>query len=337
MDTAIWHSDESMAGRTPSEAWLRAVVRYATLAPSRYNAQPWRFHITPNAVELHADRARSLRATDADDRQLVLSCGAALVQLRLALRHFGHLDLVEAFPDASRPDLLARVRVGPQLPVTPAEDALFRAIPRRRTYRAPFDSRTVSDVVITALEEAVRSEGARLLVVRTSAERLVLGGLVGEAQRRQARDPEYRRELAEWLRSNHDERPDGMPGYARGHGDLASHVTPHVVRRFDWGSSAAERDRTHTLRAPVLALLHTTGDAQEDWLAAGQALGRLLLTATVVGVSAAYLNAPIEVPELRPDVARVLGITTSPQLMLRLGHASAIQPTPRRDVDDVIL
>ena len=71
--------------RTPQ---LEHAVEHALRAPSVHNTQPWRWRIDPadGVVELHADRGRQLTATDPDGRDLLISCGAALGHLAVALR-----------------------------------------------------------------------------------------------------------------------------------------------------------------------------------------------------------------------------------------------------------
>src|SRR5215470_2361610 len=80
---------------TPAEQ-LCFLLNYAVLAPSEYNTQPWLFKVSERTVELYADRARRLPIVDPEDRELTISCGAALFNLRVALRHFGYADEVEA-------------------------------------------------------------------------------------------------------------------------------------------------------------------------------------------------------------------------------------------------
>src|SRR5687767_5158027 len=69
---------------------IQFLIKYAILAPSGHNTQPWLFKITKNnMIELYADRSRALPVVDPDDRELTISCGAALYYLRLAANHFG--------------------------------------------------------------------------------------------------------------------------------------------------------------------------------------------------------------------------------------------------------
>lgn len=315
---------------------LRAAVRYAVRAPSSHNSQPWQFRIRNADLELRADRSRGLPVVDPDDRELMISCGSALFILRLALRHFGSTPLVERLPDAADPDLLARVRISEAWERTAADEALFHAIAARHTNRLPCVDRALPEHLPDALEAAAREEGAWLHVFRTAAARSAVADLIAEGDRSQMADKRFRRELAAWLRPNRSTRPDGLPGYSMGLGDVMSAAGPLVVRTFDVGRGVAARDRDLATGSPMLALLGTRRDTPGDWLAAGEGVAHVLLRAQVDGVSASFLNQPIEVPELRPRLQCVAGRDGFPQLLLRLGFAPPVPATPRRPVSEVL-
>ena len=122
---------------------LAYLARYAVQAPSSHNSQPWLFRFSGDALELLADRTRALPVVDPDDRELVMSCGAALFMLRTAVRHFGFEDDVEVLPDQNDPDLLARIRLGERRRPTHEEKLLFWAIAARHTNRNAFEHREV--------------------------------------------------------------------------------------------------------------------------------------------------------------------------------------------------
>lgn len=316
-------------------AQLRALVRYAVLAPSGHNTQPWRFAVGADALELRADRTRALPVVDPADRELTISLGAALYHLRLAARRFGRVATVDLLPAPHDPDLVARLRLAPGPEPSGEERRLFAAIPRRHTNRGPFASRPVPPEVIEQMGAAAAVEGAWLHVVAGDA-RLALAELIAEGDRRQMADAAFRRELAAWVRPNRSDRPDGIPGYTQGIGDLASIMGPLVLRTFDLGRGQAAHDRELALGSPLLAVLGTAGDEPSDWLAAGQALARLLLVARDAGVQASFLNQAIEVEPLRAEVHRLLRWPGAPQLVLRFGFGREVRPTPRRPVADVL-
>ena len=306
----------------------RALVGAASLAPSSHNTQPWRFMIGAATIDLYADRTRALPVNDPDDRELTISCGAALFNLRVAAAHHGVAVAVSTFPLASDPDWLARIGIetGPIEPLA----SLWPAVADRRTYRTRFVERPVESASIDALVAAAASEGAALIPVLDATVRREVAALVAEGDRALWADPRWRRELALWM---HPRRlGDGLtiPG-------LAAPVAHFVVRTFDMGDGTAAKDQALADGSPVLAMLETTTDDARDWLVAGQALERVLLSGCRHGLQASYLNQPIQTGALRPRLRALVGATGFPQILLRLGYPStAVPASMRRPLDAVI-
>ena len=331
-------------GGLPWEQRVRALLRFAVLAPSHHNAQPWKVRIDDNVLELLPDRSRSTPVVDPDDRQLLMSCGAFLFHLRIAARHFGWSNKVTLLPSMEAgfgvaPDaVLARVVFfDDEDDLDVNAEGLFQAIPNRRTWRLPFADLAVDDVAVARLCSAVAVEGAHLKVFDDERRRLALAQLVARADETQWSDITFREELASWCHSGGEGRRDGLPGHALGAGPIVSMAAPLVVRTFDLGSSRAAHDEELAHGSPLLAVIVTDGNRETDWLVAGQALDRLLLTAACEGLAASFLNQCVEVPALRRQVAELVG-TGVPQLVLRIGrpHGNPPLPTPRRPVDEII-
>ena len=112
-------------GRTPILA-ARAgyLIGMAGRAPSVHNTQPWCFTVSGDAIELLADARRQLRL-DPDGREMVISCGAALYGLRLAVRSLGYQPEVKMVPGPPGEPVLAGVRPGEAVPATPGERKLL--------------------------------------------------------------------------------------------------------------------------------------------------------------------------------------------------------------------
>ncbi len=321
-----------------AQAQLRFLLNYAVLAPSGHNTQPWLFRVGGDGIDVIADRRRALPVVDPGDRELTMSCGAALFHLRVAMRHFGFTPVVELLPDAAQPDVLARIRMGASMEATFNDERLFMAIAHRRTNRQPFADRPVPEAEVDHLAECAEEEGAALQVVRADEEKQALAELIAEGDRRQASDKRFRRELAAWIHPNRSSSRDGIPGYAMGLGDLLSYAGPFVIRTFNWGEGQAAKDQQLAEGSPALLVLSTEDDTAAAWMAAGQALDRVLLQGQAYDLQASYLNQPIEVPALRPQVAERLGIDGHPQLILRMGYPTeSVERTPRRPPEEVLL
>ncbi|MBB2926548.1 Acg family FMN-binding oxidoreductase [Paraburkholderia silvatlantica] len=318
---------------------LRYAVRHATLAPSSHNSQPWRFVPAHDRILLCADRLRALPVVDPFDRELIISCGAALFNLRVALASLGIGYAITLFPTSLDPDVLADVRLLRERPVGADLVPLLNAISLRVTTRRPFSPAPVSAAVEHELIEAARTEGVDVACATEAAKREAIADLIAQADRRQFADPRFRRELAKWI---HPRRTgDGMPAYAAGLAPLLDFAAPLVasaIRTFDMGGGVAATHRELAAGSPLLLCIATSVDDAQAWLAAGEALERVLLVLTVHGLCASYLNQPIEVAELRSQLGTLLGMPESacPQLLLRIGHGTPDAPSPRRPLSEVV-
>jgi len=323
------------AATDPATPLLRRAVADAILAPSSHNTQPWRFRIHDGAIELYADWSRHLPVIDADGRQLVMSCGAALFNLRASIRAGGRRDEVELFPDPTDTTLLARISVGEPVPPTPLDLRLAEAIPERRTYRQPFAVRPVSSALADDLARMAAREGV-WMVRLVPAQKHAIATAVAEADRRQFAQPAYRRELARWLVPSGSRRRDGIPFARKEYGSASPLAIALRVRSKDLGADFGQRETELIRNAPVVVVLGTDRDDQDDWLACGEALEAVLLRATSIGLTASYLNQVLEVPDLRQRIASLVRPRGRPQLILRLGYGRPEPPTPRRPISDVL-
>ena len=133
----------------------------------------------------------------------------------------------------------------------------------------------------------------------------------------------FRKKLASWLRHNWSKAGDGMPGYASSIPSIMSLLGPFFIRTFDIGKSQAEKDEELANNAVI-----------------GIVFEKIMLTATKLGLSIAFLNQPIEVPELRREVQNLLKMAELPQLLFRIGYAKAktkTKHTPRRRLEEVVV
>jgi len=309
---------------------LTRLLKYAILAPSPHNSQPWLFRRTEHGIDLLANRSRSGSDLDPCDRQLHIGCGAALLNLRVAVRRFGNRDEVQLLPSRRNPEHLARVRPGGPFVPAPSDRLLFDAMPLHRTGRRSLEIRAVSDRTFEALADAAAREGAWLVRLHPHDE-LCAAEMIARADRQQFSDPEFRRALSRWLIRAGSRRRHGLHWSDR-HGE-ADTVAPTLLRTFDRGDTEAGRASDVAVGSPLIAVLGTDGDGPLDWLRAGQALQRVLLTARIHGISGSFLDHEVDLEPMR-DVAGREGF---PQLVLRMGYGPDVSAVPRRAVADVLL
>ncbi|MGH8869840.1 MAG: Acg family FMN-binding oxidoreductase [Actinomycetes bacterium] len=306
------------------------LLRAAAAAPSLHNSQPWRFEAAGDAVKLYGDPSRRLEHADPDARQLHMSCGAALFNLRVAARRLGYEAAVSLLPDLGQPTLLARVVLNRATGPGHFEAELYAAIPRRRTNRRPFAHRPVHSSELRLLSDAAQAEGATLTTV-DEEELSRLTGLVHEAELMDATDPERRVESGAWI-GTAPTRRDGVPMSAVG--PVPTNVDA-VFRDLASRRATPTRERAEFESQPTLAVLYTDGDWPRHWLRAGQALEHIWLLATVHGIAISFLNQPLEYPDLRGLVRDPRTRIGHPQMLLRMGYGAPVPATPRRPLGDV--
>jgi nitroreductase len=316
-----------------SESAIQQVLSAAGMAPSLFNIQPWRFRLCPDRIEVHADLGRRLIAHDPEDRELRIACGAALFNLRLAL-HANGVTPVVTIEAGDQPDALAVIRRGPASVQSHDDTALHKAIKQRRTNRHAFLDAPMPTAYPRVLTDAAAAEGAALRTITTQAERLALRCIIAAADQRQRADVVCRAEMEAWtgFRNGH---PDGVPLAAAG--PKPEPQDPLAFR--DIGNGFARvRPRGEDFEVePFLVVLSTPTDGPGCQVQAGQALQRLLLTATALGLSASFLSQPIEVSEERRELRRLLADGRHPQAVVRLGVGAPVGATPRRDPADLLL
>ena len=309
------------------------LVSTAARAPSVHNTAPWRFRVGKYEIELYADPARKL-LVDPIGREMLISCGAALFGLRLAVRSLGYLAVAELLPDPRRLRFLARVRLGAAAPMTAAERQMLDALPHRHTHRAPFVPGPLPTGLGPALQHDALAEGARLVLVDRGIAYARLADIVGAAARRQALDPVAREEVRRWSRDVADTARDGVPAHAFGGGTGRE---PGRLPQRDFALRRGLGLLPGGGTPPVTtAVLVTPGDSRADWLRAGQALHRLLAHAASRRVFASLYTQPLEAAAIRALIRDRLALPGAPQMLLQLGRAHSTHATARRDPADLI-
>jgi nitroreductase len=305
-----------------------ALVAAAAMAPSILNTQPWSFEVRDDTIDLYADADRAvLRRIDPIGRQLKISCGAALLNMRVTAAHLGRAIEVTLMPDPAKPRLVATVNIGPRIPVRDPDAALQAAVRRRHTHRRAFTRRVVPGAIVRELVEAAQVEHAALFVM-SRAERAWLLDLVALSDAILVDDPGYDRDLAPWTDDN-PQRHDGIPPSSFG---TMSVTGSPPMRNFAHADSRISLPRRHYPGDPCVAILSTPHDTEIAWLHAGQALQRVLLLATLRGLSASFLNQPLETAEIRQELFPF----GHPQMIMRLGYAQPDVATPRRPLSEII-
>lgn len=360
--------DGSMRGK------LKFFLKYAILAPSSHNTQPWNFKIlNDNTIELYADTSRALPVVDPRGRELTISCGAALGYLQITIRHFGYkykTEILSSYEEKKKDErLLARINVYDyggsdegtaniqenNIEVNSLQEddnnRLFEAITTRRTNRFRFEDRAIPDILLAGFyyivdkypqyqkQQKHQEDSIWLHIAEEDDEKNALAELIVQGDRIQLSDKHFRRELVSCIRLNRSRRRRGdIPRYSSGISNFMSMISPFVIKTFIINKKQAEKDRELAARSPVLAVLGSHSDEPLDWINTGMALANILLLASSENVCCSFLNQPIQISQLRPKLLDAISKNKGfPQVLLRMGYSSEqIRPSPRRNVEEVL-
>lgn len=314
---------------------VEGLVTLASRAPSVHNTQPWQFRYADESVELRVDPARRLRVADPAGRELVISCGAALRNLELAVRGLGLKPLVRLLPDRNDRHLLATVRGRPGPPPSALESRLLSAIMRRHSHRGRFAATAPPPVLLGELRQAATANGARLAIVEEGPCAELIVELAWSADAEQRADSGVAAEALSWATRPDVDRRDGVPPRAYPRQPTARTAGALPGRDFAPGQRWGKGELADP-GGSVLAVLLTDGDRPADWLRAGRALQEVLLRAAAEWVFGSFATQPLELAQVRAALGVGCRLPGFPQMLFRLGCVSVTAQTPRRPIGDVL-
>jgi nitroreductase len=326
-----------MSTNRPDEQTVLGAISLANRAPSVHNTQPWRWLLGTESIHLMADDDRRLAVADPDGRDLLLSCGAALYHLRVALAALGWRTVVHRIPNADDPTHLAAVEMVAHRP-SEEDIALVSAIARRQTDRRRFSSWPIPDGHLDLMVRKAGKAGALLVPVQDPSTRTRLTRAIDKAARQQQDDPGYATELAMWSGRSRAADDGVLAANAslewRRHGDTS-------MRTFSGGTLVDTETGRGEFDGGELLVLATLLDDPSSVLRGGEAAAAAMLTATDLGLRTCPLSQPLEVADTRAVIRdQVLDGIAYPHLILRTGWLPTAAPplaqSPRRATEQTI-
>lgn len=312
---------------------LRDLIRYATLAANGHNTQPWRFRIGGRRIEILPDLARRTPAVDPDDHHLFASLGCAAENLSIAAGARGRPGDISFDPANDGAVVFAFGGTANQ------SSALLEAMPSRQSTRAEYDGRPVSAADLRTLAAATIT-GVDLVLITDRSQIDRVRDLVLAGNRAQIADAAFVRELKTWLRFSPRqaiETGDGLFSATTGNPTLPAWLGPLM---FDmvFKADAVNKEYARQIQSSAgIAVFVSARDDKEHWVRAGRACQRFALQATALGLKHAFINQPVEVAGLRPELAALVGLPDRrPDIVMRFGYGAALPFSARRAVDAVL-
>ncbi|MDT5203624.1 MAG: hypothetical protein QOD34_260 [Mycobacterium sp.] len=312
---------------------IKDAVSSACRAPSLHNTQPWQWLFDGGQLRLFLDPSR-VTNTDQSAREALISCGATLDHLRVAMAATGWQTKVDRFPDPENPNSLASIEFSPMDCVTDRDRRRARAIWMRRTDRLPFSPPTEQQALESVVGSTADRAGVHVDILPDDLRpRLVEAAQIAESLR--FYNPVYNDELHWWAAPF--EASEGIPYSALISGAEGDRVG--VDRIFPLTHQPERRAEIPEDHAKIL-LLSTDGHSRADALASGEALSAVLLECTMAGLANCPITHLTEVAVTRELIRSLMDHDAVPQVLVRVGIVPVTEkappPTPRRPLSAVL-
>lgn len=334
-----YHASVATARATLAEhPQMQDLVRYATLAANGHNTQPWRFRIEARRIEILPDFTRRTPAVDPDNHHLYASLGCAAENLSLAAAARARAGEI-SFSTAGAGAVVFAFNRAQSKPVA-AVSPLFDAITRRQSTRAEFDGPSVSAAELNSLEAAGTMPGVNLILITARPQMERVRELVLAGNRTQMADAAFVRELKSWLRFSPRQAMstgDGLFSATTGNPTLPAWLGHVMFERLFKVDAENEKYARQIQSSAGIAVFVSARDDPEHWVQAGRACQRFALQATALGLKHAFINQPVEVAGLRPELAALVGLPgRRPDIVMRFGHGPTLPFSARRPVAAVL-
>jgi hypothetical protein len=310
------------------------LVRYATLAASSHNTQPWKFRLESHAISIYPDLSRRCPEVDPDDHHLYASLGCAVENLCLSAEAAGFA------PHVTYGDGEPCLRVDLE-PSSPRRSARFQAIPDRQCSRSEYSGEVLPADQMRALERAAAGGSTSLLLLSDDRQKREIAEYVAAGNQAQFADARWSAEMQKWIRFNPREAlrtGDGLYGPSFGNPVVPGWLGRRIVRFTANAGSQNRKDRKQIASSSVIAVLYSDASDPQHWIEAGRSYERLALEATALGLCTAFINQPVEVPALRSELAAYLGLgKLRPDLVVRIGRGPRMPQSPRRPIEQIIM
>lgn len=310
------------------------IIRYAAKAPSGHNTQPWRFCLAENAISIKPNFEVVLPVVDRDNRELYISLGCATENLLIASTHFGYeAHIVQCDTAEIKVELTKNTQV--------VKDNLFHQIERRQTNRSVYSGEQITEDVLAKLHSLSHENNLQIYFAQiTSPLADTLTQYIVRGNEMQMNDKAFREELLSWMRFNGKQvktTGDGLSYKVFGNPALPGTIAKPIVRQFLKPSTQNKGDIKKIASSSHLVLFTTKHNTVKEWINLGRFLERFALTTTGLGIASTYCNQPCEVISLANELQKTLPVNGEyPTLLLRIGYASPMPYSPRKEIEEML-
>jgi hypothetical protein len=326
-----WQVDpKAFDARWPLRDQILFLLRFAVLAPSSHNSQPWRFLLNEHAITIAPEPKRFLPVSDPRNRNLYIALGCAIENILIAADYCGLSVQMNDTQAEGRFALTMNFMQATKEGTSP--DHLVFSIPKRRMNRNAYHN-ILPDLSFLDALKSYAPDDVRLDVISDPKRKAEIAVAMIDIREQSFADQHFRTEMAAYKRNNLTRSFLGIPGATMGFGLLKSFVAPWVIKKFNVITALRKEELAMLVEhTPAIAVVSTTTDTEKDWMWTGRLFQRIALEAARRDIQVAASAAPLD-PRVMQEK---LGTTLYPQLFFRIGYATkAAAHAPRFLAADV--
>ncbi len=298
------------------------IIRYASLAPSGHNVQPWTVTIkSADNWIIGSAEERWLSEVDPRNRELALSIGAFLENLVIAAQANGFEVNIRLLADNPfDPELLSLELVNGK-----RVDYPLKRLFERRTLRTGFKNEYLDPEDILYLTDAddnffyypPESPGAEWLAMATVA-----------AMEHQVKRDNVQQELARWIRWSEADAAKYRNGLTPESMDITG-LAGWYVKNFygesdvlgkDFRKATVERAKKQVAESGGWIVIRSDNERVGTLIETGRRFERMFLKAKTRSVGVHPMSQVLEERPWVEDVRKILGLESKPQFILRVGY-----------------
>ncbi len=315
-----------------NETFLR-IVRHAIKAPSSHNTQPWHFFREEDGILIKPDLSKSLPATDPDNRELYISLGCAVETTIITAGFYGYESVVKI--NDTDPESSVKIMMQKSEGAFNAE--LFSHINKRQTTRNLYSQQKIAENDIAAIQGLRCEDGVQIQVFTTNDDIERFAPLITKANAIQMSNPQYGKELIQWMRFSRKEamqKGDGLYTSCIGVPSTGRTLGSFVLKYFYPAESENKRLIKQLKHSSAIALFSSEKNDVEHWIKTGMTFQRFALTIQKMGLNLSYLNTPCQIESTRKSLMSEFNLLEKePQLLIRLGYSEKMPYSFRRNIE----
>lgn len=308
---------------------LRFFSRYAILAPSGHNTQPWIFTFNKDHLLITENPARELPHSGKLAAEPYVSLGSCTETLVLAGKSFGYKIKISK---TLKPSVIIEARIaGRETP----DITLAQSIVRRTSNRKPYSKIKIDKNILnkictttntTIIEKIIEKDDEIAYIAQETAQATI--NIMSE--------PAFRLELSKWVRNNLTKQYDGMPAFVQGMPLPPSLVAKHVIKNIDISKSQAKNDAARVKNSAALIILSSKQQNMDNFFDLGREYARICIIAEQNGLATSGVGAAAIDGESKVRIKEFFGIPGTPSALIRIGKPTKeVHHAPRLPLEMV--